>query len=303
MRDSAGRITRRYNKAFDLAHPGWQRYFLDACVQLVQRLHVDGFRVDAPTYNDFASWAPDRRGRASDGAMASLGLLRELRATLRAIRPDLAVYTEPTGGLFRAAADATYNYDEHWLIESLLGAPHPDGPWRGVRDARELAHWLLDRDAALPPGSAIVHHIDSHDSIWWRLPGAQWRRERFGHDATVALLAVFALCGGGFMTFMGGERGLEAELRRAHALRRELAAATVEYGTVTATSADVLCVLRGTSAVAVNLSAADVECELRLRGERLGGAVEDRWSRVRVGLDPLRFAPWQPRVLSLGVGK
>jgi glycosidase len=297
MRDSAGRITRRYTKAFDIAHPGWQRYFLDACADLVARLDVDGFRVDAPTYNDFASWAHGRAGRASDGAMASLGLLRELRTRLRAIRADLAVHTEPTGGLFRAAADATYNYDEHWLVETLLGGPHPERDRRGVRDARELARWLQDRDAALPPGSAIVHHIDSHDSIWWRLPGAQWRRERFGRDAAVALLAVFAFGGGGFMTFMGGEDGLGDALERAHALRRdvpELAAGTTSY----AAAADmVLCVRRTlaerTALVAVNLGADPVACALG------AGNAGDLWSGVELAGDPVAFAPYQVRVLAL----
>jgi hypothetical protein len=44
-----------------------------------------------------ALMAPGRDGRASDGAMASLGLLRELRSRLR---PGTVVYTEPTGGCF-----------------------------------------------------------------------------------------------------------------------------------------------------------------------------------------------------------
>jgi len=67
-------------------------------VDLVERLGVDGFRVDASTYNQFATWAPERDGRASDGAMASLPLLRELRNRLRAARDEIAVYTESTAG-------------------------------------------------------------------------------------------------------------------------------------------------------------------------------------------------------------
>jgi Alpha amylase, catalytic domain/Domain of unknown function (DUF3459) len=287
MRDSAGRITRRYTKAFDIAHPGWQRYFLDACADLVARLDVDGFRVDAPTYNDFASWAPERAGRASDGALASLGLLAELRRRL----PGLAVYTEPTGALFRAVADATYNYDEHWLIESLLGEPHPERERRLIRDARELAAWLRDRDAALPPGSTVVHHIDSHDSIWWRLTGAQWKRERFGRAATVALLVTFSLGGGAFLTFMGGEEGIEEELERALALRRrlpELAEATADYD---GSSDQVLVLRRAASLVAVNLTPAPAELSLP------GGRLHDAWNDEAVDATRLAFAPFQPRVL------
>ena len=306
MRDSAGTITRRYTKAFDIAHPGWQRYFVDACVDLVERLGVDGFRVDAPTYNAFATWATGRELRASYGPMASLGLLRDIRDRLRALRPDLAVYTEPTGGLFRAVADATYNYDEHWLIEALLGEPHPYRD-RLVRNARELARWLHDRDAATPPGATIVHHIDSHDSIWWRLPGAQFRRERFGREAAVALLAIFALAGGAFMTFMGGEEDIEEELRRAHDLRRRLPAiadGTVDYASARASSDEVFAVLRESvdcaALVAVNLSAKPVECEIAVRGRELPGELRDRWNNEPIDGERLRFAAFQPRVLDLG---
>jgi Alpha amylase, catalytic domain len=305
MRDSAGTITRRYTKAFDIAHPGWQRYFVDACVDLVERLGVDGYRVDAPTYNAFASWADGREHRPSYGPMASLGLLRDLRDRLRELRPDIAVYTEPTGGLFRAVADATYNYDEHWLVEALLGEPHPFRE-RMVRNARELGRWLHDRDAATPPGATIVHHIDSHDSIWWRLPGAQFRRERFGRDAAIALLAVFAFGGGAFMTFMGGEDDIEDELRRAHDLRRRLPAiaeGTVDRAAASATSDDVLTVLReshgATALVAVNVSAAPVGCEVAVRGRRLEGELHDHWNDEPVDGARLRFAPFQPRVLRL----
>jgi hypothetical protein len=233
--------------------------------------------------------------------MASLPLLGALRDRLH---PDRVVYTEPTGALFRAAADATYNYDEHWLVESLLAPPHRDRAWRGVRTARELSRWLQDRDAATPPGSTIVHHIDSHDSIWWRLPGAQWRRERFGRDAAVALLAAFSLVGGGYMTFMGGEDGIEAELRRAHDLRRalpELAGGAVDHAAVTASSDAVLCVLRvlgaDASVVAVNLEPEPVACELRLPDGWPAGTVEDRWNDEILTVPAVTFAAYQPRVL------
>jgi hypothetical protein len=83
--------------------------------------------------------------------------------------------------------DGTDNYDEHWLIEALLAEPNPQAEQRLIRHARELGRWLRDRNDAMPPGSTIVHHIDLHDSIWWRLPGAQWR-ERFGREATVGRL-------------------------------------------------------------------------------------------------------------------
>ena len=65
----------------------------------------------------------------------------------------------------------------------------------------------------------IAHHIDSHDTFWWPLPGHKWRREQLGLAATRALLAVFALSGGAYMTFVGGEVGLEDAVRLVHRLR------------------------------------------------------------------------------------
>jgi hypothetical protein len=312
MRDSGGAITRRYTKAFDIANPSWQRYFVDACLDLTRRLGTDGFRVDAPTYNNFATWAAGRARRASYGPMASLPLLRDLQVALRALRPDAAVYTEPGGALFRATADMTYNYDEHWLVESLLAdRNHPQRDWRMVRNGRELARWLMDRDLADPAASGIVHHVDSHDSIWWRLPGAQWRRERFGPEATVALVAVFALgMPGAFMTFMGGEEQIETELRRAHDLRRrlpELASGTCEYLPAAASSDEVLVARRrlvdDESLVLVNLASEAVECEIAL-GASVGNAPYDLWNEEHCaagtdGAMRLSLGPYQPRVLRL----
>jgi glycosidase len=309
MRDSRGEITRRYTKAFDLASPGWQRYFIDACLEMTDRLGTDGFRVDAPTYNNFASWAPGRRQRASYGPMATLPLLRSLSAELRSRDPEAAVYTEPGGALFRATADMTYNYDEHWLVESLLDDfDNPDRDWRLVRTARELAAWLRDRDLAEPAGAGIVQHVDSHDSIWWRLPGEQWRRERFGQAATVGLIALFSVgMPGAYMMFMGGEEQVEPELRQALKLRRELpelATGSCTYLTEAASSDQILVALRELgerrSLVLINLSPEQVSSQIRV--DWLPTAAHDHWSDEVVEAgdgQALTFAPYQPRIIGL----
>jgi hypothetical protein len=312
MRDSDQRISRRYTKSFDVANPDWQRYFIDACCSLVERLGVDGFRVDAPMYNNFHNWSAQRSGRASYAGLAPLNLLRDLRARLRAQFGDVAVYTEPTGSLWKSAADATYNYDEQWLMEALLAEPRPHWEQRFVRNGAELGRWLQDRDATLPPGAAIVHHIDSHDSMWWSPVGDRWRVERFGRDAAVALLAAFSLIGDAYMTFKGGEEGIEDELRRAHELRRrlpEIADGTVDYAGATASSEQVLTVLRvspqGTSLVAVNMARTPVSCEIRLPRELSSPSVHDHWNDESIDVSAgsrslsLAFAPFQPRVLRL----
>jgi hypothetical protein len=209
----------------------------------------------------------------------------------------------------------TYNYDEHWLVESLLvDRDHPQREWRMVRNARDLARWLMDRDLAVPAGAGIIHHVDSHDSIWWRLPDAQWRRERFGPEATVALVAVFALgMAGGFMTFMGGEEDIETELRRAHELRRnipELGLGECEYLPDAASSDDVLVVRRrlgeAESLVVVNLADEPVECDVTLDRGSLGAPC-DRWNEERCAASDggslhLALGAYQPRVLQLDPG-
>ena len=112
---------------------------------------------------------------------------------------------------------------------------------------------------------------------------------------------MFALTGGGFMTFMGGEDGIEGELRRAHALAGELAGTAVDHVSAVASSGDVLVVVRGTAVVCVNLSAAAVDCELDAP-VLSGVGLRDRWSGepvapARDGPVRLSFGPWQPRVL------
>ena len=129
------------------------------------------------------------------------------------------MYTEPSGVLHRMSMDVNYNYDEHWLIDAVMGIGTA-GP-EGVRNARELGNWLSQRDATLPIGSITAHHIDSHDTFWWPLPGQKWRREQFGTAATSAWMSVFALSGGPYMTFVGGEVGIEDHVRAVNSIRRD----------------------------------------------------------------------------------
>lgn len=216
--DSAGRITGVYTKAFDLARPEWREYFTVSMVELVRRLDVDGFRFDAPTYNDFASWSPAARSRAGEPAVGAIGLFATLRRRLHATKPELMMYTEPSGPMLRRSMDVNYNYDEQWLIPAIMQQSVDAEPWL-VADGADLRQWFADRDATLPDGAVTAHHIDSHDTFWWPLPGAKWRREQYGVPATRAWLAVFALCGGPFMSFVGAELGVEDLLIRINRLR------------------------------------------------------------------------------------
>jgi hypothetical protein len=265
--DTTGHIIGIYTKAFDLANPEWQAYFTESMAALIRRLDVDGFRFDAPTYNAFASWSPRASARASAHTAASVALFGRLRARLTQVKPELMMYTEPSGPALRQSMDLNYNYDEQWLVPAVMAGATQEEPWL-VSNARELALWMAERDATLPRAAATAHHIDSHDTFWWPLPGHKWRREQYGIAATRALLSVFALCGGAFMSFVGAEVGVEDHLRRVNLLRRnrtEIRDGAADYGAVLVECPDVFAVVRRSpythpALVLVNLSGRTSDC-------------------------------------------
>ncbi len=206
-RDSDGNVAGVYTKAFDPRNREWQAYFTDAMSFLMTELGIDGFRFDAPTYNDFPNWAPWARGRAGSSALSCVGLFERLRPVLKGIQSDSLMYTEPSGHVLRKSMDLNYNYDEQWLVTAITN-PSAVKPW-GVTNAKGLARWMSDRDALLPKGSLTAHHIDSHDTFWWPTWGKKWRREQFTAEQFRLLTVIFAALPGPFMMFSGGEQGIE----------------------------------------------------------------------------------------------
>ena len=217
-RDSAGHVTSVYTKAFDARSASWQRYFRTAMISLLEGLDIDGFRFDAPTYNNFANWAPWARHRASASPLGCVSLFVDLRRDIKRSNPDAMMYTEPSGHLLRRSMDLNYNYDEQWLVTAL--ADPGSMPPRAVRTAREFAQWMQDRDAFLPHGSQTAHHIDSHDTFWWPEWGKKWRREQFPIGMVRALTAAFISVDGPYMMFTGGEEGVEDLLAAFNGSRR-----------------------------------------------------------------------------------
>lgn len=180
---------------------------MSAMLFLVEELDIDGFRFDAPTYNEYPNWADWASGRANASALACVGLFQKLRPRIKALKPDALMYTEPSGHLLRKSMDLNYNYDEQWLVTSLVSkdarSPH------GIRNGKDLALWMRDRDSLLPRGAMTAHHIDSHDTFWWPSWGIKWRREQFGLKMTQILTCIFGALPGPFMMFIGGEEGIE----------------------------------------------------------------------------------------------
>ena len=206
-RFSSGEIAGVYTKAFDARNSEWQEYFTSAMMNLVEKLDIDGFRFDAPTYNDFHNWAPWARYRAGASALACTGLFEKMRPLFKKRKSDFLFYTEPSGLSLRRSMDLNYNYDEQWLV-TALASPQTRKPW-GISSAKDLASWIHDRDSVLPRGSMTAHHIDSHDTFWWPSWGSKWRREQFGVEYVRLLTLMFGLLPGPFMMFIGGEEGIE----------------------------------------------------------------------------------------------
>jgi hypothetical protein len=266
-----------------------------------------------------------RSCRASYSPLGSLQLFDRLRTRLKGLKDSILMYTEPSGVLFRQAMDVTYNYDEEWLPDAVLRPSRDEQSKRtAVRNGRDLAAWFRERNAVLPTGSLIAHHIDSHDTFWWPLPGQKWRREQYGIDATRALLAVFALSGGAYMTFVGGEEGIEEDVRRVHRLRKtlpEIGHVTADYDAVTVEHEAIYAVVRqkgaDCSVLLVNLSGEGCEagCSLNLGRLGLSGTsytVTDAWNKRALNSDrvyayqaedlgqmSLEFDAYQPMLLVL----
>jgi hypothetical protein len=218
-RDSQNNVQGVYTKAFDASNRSWQNYFIQACSFLMTELDIDGFRFDAPSYNDFPNWADWARGRAGAAALGCLGLFERLRPVMKSIKSDSLLYTEPSGHAFRQSMDLNYNYDEQWLVTAICDSSART-PW-GIANAKDLAGWFQSRNALLPNGSLTAHHIDSHDTFWWPSWGKKWRREQFAISQVRLLTLVFATLPGPFMMFSGGEIGIEDLLPRIASTKKD----------------------------------------------------------------------------------
>jgi hypothetical protein len=293
-RDSSGQLIGIYTEAFDLAEETWQAWFCEAALRLVERFSIDGFRFDAPTYNNFANWSARRRRRASASSTGCVALFERLRSELKARFPEVLMVTEPSGVVLRESMDMNYNYDELWLVPAVSACPRQgrEGETSATISGSQLAAWFDERDATLPADALTCHHLDSHDTFWWPAPGRKWRREQIGLPATRALTWCLALSGGPFMMFTGGETGMEEDLARTLALRRqraELREGATDFAAAVLDDEAVFPVLRyrGRAGVLVlvNLSPRAVRTACSLRdGWRVAGP--DPHGRAGVELDP-----------------
>jgi hypothetical protein len=236
MKSQDGSLGHVYTWAFDLENPELQKYIIDAMLFYVREYDVDGFRVDAPTWNGFPNWDPAIPYRASLSQTGGTRLFDRARPPVHRVKPSVMFYTEAMGPAFRRSFDVNYAYDELWIMEQLLAwrrnkppdvAPDlrvsPPVPPEGITmTARLFREWLDGRRRTMPKGSLTVHQVDSHDTFWWLPWGYKFRRQQFGPDGYRAWLFVVALLDGGLMQYPTAEEGNEPFVERVLRWRADL---------------------------------------------------------------------------------
>jgi hypothetical protein len=236
MKFQDGSLGHVYTWAFDLENPELQKYIIDALKFYVRDYDVDGFRVDAPTWNSFPNWDPKIPYRASLSQTGGTRLFDLARPEVHRWKPSVMFYTEAMGPAFRRSFDVNYAYDELWIMEQLL-AWHKNKPPDVKLDLRVspaippegltmtaylFREWLEGRRRTMPKGSITVHQVDSHDSFWWLPWGYKFRRQQFGPDGYRAWLFLLATIDGGLMQYPTAEEGNEQFVQRVLAWREDL---------------------------------------------------------------------------------
>jgi hypothetical protein len=241
-----------YTWAFDHANQSWQDFVAEVLRHYVIEYDVDGFRVDAITWNDFPNWAEGLPYRCSASTYGSTSLWERITKELKDIKPDIVFYTETTGPLFMPSFDLVYNYDMQWLFPALAppisrrGFAHRSFDAASRIQAKDLGPWLEQHRLARPEGATTVQHLDSHDTNEWGALG-QYRKEAFGLPAARAMFAFCCSIDGPVMMFMGAEEGEEGFYRKMLSLLSgtpALAQGVCDYAAVKASHPDVFVVLR-----------------------------------------------------------
>jgi starch synthase (maltosyl-transferring) len=218
---------------FDWACAGLRDYIVETALALARELDSDGFRLTLPRTAQ-PNWARGLPHHASASALGYLRLSEQLRAAVRAERPDAAIIGSLGGPACATRHDASVDELPHHMFFHLgLGRLTP----------AELADWLSDHWGALPPGAIRICFTESHTTH--RLnPLADGLR---GSRLSRMLLAGLVLCGFVPMLRAGQEQGEEQFLGRllgARAASDALRYGQVCWGGVACDAPEVLTVLR-----------------------------------------------------------
>ncbi|MFC5407504.1 alpha-amylase family glycosyl hydrolase [Cohnella soli] len=254
-RHENGEFARTYTRSFDLSNPELQKHIADAMIHLIRELDIDGFRLDAQTWNFFPNWDPLIDRPAYEALYAGYRMMEGIGAKVAAAYPGKIMYTEGCGPLVARYHPYRYNYDYHWIYPAMANVTDPRGMsdkfWRKTSENtltwRDLAEWLEEAEAAMPEGISVVHQTDSHDSHEWAgFHHGQFNREAFGPEAHRVLVGTAAFMNGGFMSFYGAEQGNEAFYRSIMGIREHnetMAAGECNYRGIVASDPRIIAIL------------------------------------------------------------
>ncbi|HEY3923133.1 MAG TPA: alpha-amylase family glycosyl hydrolase [Acidothermaceae bacterium] len=209
-----GRAQFTYTRSFDLRHPGLQDFMIDTLVGHVVHAGIDGYRFDAPWWNQRCyRWQADAGYRPSWSTGAGRELVSRLYARILAAGGSALSFMESCDSTSAGSAHLQYPYDEMPVLAALMGRS------ANARQTRERLAYLR---AVHAPGVVVAHWIDSHDSLAWAAPGRKWKREVYGVGALHASTFLSAMRDGAFMMFSGGEAEQEEWLATLLRLRRSV---------------------------------------------------------------------------------
>jgi hypothetical protein len=185
---------------------------------LIEKIGVDGFRLDAQMWCEFPSWKPESGRKPYESIFAGFVMQDICRDIILKKYPNTVFYTETNGPLAAHGHEYRYNYDHHWIWPGLIRFTDPRGMAAGIMNFASVgtlswpdcAEWLNEARLALPEGLTIIHQVDSHDAHeWLGCMGGQFNREAFGLQVHKALMGLAAFMDGGFMSYYGAQKGSE----------------------------------------------------------------------------------------------
>jgi glycosidase len=177
QRDRAGNVMyavprREYFAGFDFSEPGLRRYLVGAMCRWVERFGLDGMRFD-------------------DSDITPTDFLDEIRVSLAAVKPDIALISQAYDELHHlGACDLTYEGGTREMLRRVA---------LGEAGAREFAQYWNESTYSFPRGALRLRWLEEKEQ-----PRAD---AVFGHDAHLAAAAVLLTMDGVPHILMGQEFG------------------------------------------------------------------------------------------------
>ncbi|NDJ52220.1 MAG: hypothetical protein GYB68_03935 [Chloroflexi bacterium] len=211
--DHEGNPLFSYTRAFDLGHPGFQRFFIDAHLAMIRDYDIDGFRIDAPNWNLFLhGWTRDGIARPSYSSLAADTILRRLYREASIIKPDVGFFVETILPEYQGSGHIVYAYDHHFALKDLA---------HGKLSGREAANIFQELALLRLPGVKTTYFTDGHDTYWQDFAGRHWWHERHPLPLVKAAMAIVCLSEGAVMHFDGRNPEVQAWMKTLLNLRRE----------------------------------------------------------------------------------